>query len=93
MDVERDSSSRQRQPSSSGDGQTDAVKSMKEIIGTGLFIMCELSCSQAMQHLASSPGHSHVFNITRTLKMWKCPGDEARYSICHDSYNSLVSTL
>ena len=42
MDVERDGSSCQRQANSSGDGKTDAVKSMKEIVGTGLSL-CELS--------------------------------------------------
>ena len=45
MDVERDSSSRQRRATSSGGGPTvlavdDTVKSMKEIVGTGLS-MCE----------------------------------------------------
>ena len=29
--------------------------------------------------LASSPGHSHVFNVA-TLKTWEWPGDEARLS-------------
>ena len=56
MDVERDSSSHQRQSASSGGGHTvqdDTVKSMKERIGTGLSLgkMYELSlnsrfCSQ-----------------------------------------------
>lgn len=42
MDVERDGYSCQRQANSSGNGKTDAVKSMKEIVGTGLSL-CELS--------------------------------------------------
>ena len=42
MDVEKDSSSRQRQATSSGDGKTNAVKSVKEMVGTGLSL-CELS--------------------------------------------------
>ena len=42
MDVERDSSSRQWQATSSGDGKINAVKSMKEMVGTGLSL-CELS--------------------------------------------------
>ena len=36
--------------------------------------------------LASSPGHSHIFNVA-TLKIWEWPGDEAKPSSIVDSRN------
>ena len=36
------------------------------------------SCSQGSTvDIASSPGHSHVFNVARRLKTWEWPGDKA----------------
>ena len=37
-------------------------------------------------YVASSPGHSHLFNVApflrATLKMWEWPGDEAIINAC-----------
>ena len=43
-------------------------------------ILASIKCKM----VASSPGHSHVFNITRvTLKTWEWPGDEASEMALH----------